>query len=72
MQNINVDFSQTAGVTCEECGGVYFEQALIIHKASGLLTGTGTPAYIPIPVFACKECRHVNSEFQPKEIQSLD
>ena len=62
QQNLNVDIKQTQSVTCDECGGVYFDQALIIRKAS----------YIPIPVFACKSCGHVNGEFQPKEIQSLD
>jgi predicted nucleic-acid-binding Zn-ribbon protein len=72
QQNINVDINQTSGVTCEECGGIYFDQALVIRKASGLLTGTGTPAYIPIPVFSCKKCGHVNGEFLPKEVQSLD
>tara|TARA_R100000005_G_scaffold86993_1_gene56079 strand:- start:253 stop:477 length:225 start_codon:yes stop_codon:yes gene_type:complete len=70
--NLNVDIKQTTAVTCDECGGVYFEQALTIRKASGLLTGTGNPAYVPIPVFACKECSHVNGEFIPKEVQSLD
>jgi len=70
--NQNVDIKQTTAVTCDECGGVYFEQALTIRKASGLLTGTGNPAYVPIPVFACKECSHVNGEFIPKEVQSLD
>lgn len=70
--NQNVDIKQTTAVTCDECGGVYFEQALTIRKASGLLTGTGNPAYVPIPVFACKECGNVNGEFIPKEVQSLD
>ena len=70
--NLNVDIKQTTAVTCDECGGVYFEQALTIRKASGLLTGTGNPAYVPIPVFSCKECNHVNGEFIPKEVQSLD
>jgi|TARA_R100000081_G_C4815685_1_gene174813 uncharacterized Zn finger protein len=70
--NINVDIKQTTGVTCDECGGIYFENALSIRKASGLLTGTGNPAYIPIPVFACKECGHVNAEFIPREVQSLE
>lgn len=72
QQNINVDINQTQSVTCDECGGVYFDQALVIRKASGLLTGQSKPSYIPIPVFACKSCGHVNGEFQPKEIQSLD
>jgi hypothetical protein len=27
------------------------------------------PSYIPIPVFACLKCNHVNKEFLPREIQ---
>lgn len=72
QQQLNVDINQTQAVICEECRGVYFEQALIIRKASGLLTGQAKPSYIPIPVFKCSDCGHVNSEFQPKEIQSVD
>ena len=72
QQNINVDINQTTSVTCEECQGTYFEQALVIRKASGLLTGQSKPSYIPIPVFKCSKCGHVNGEFLPKEIQSLD
>jgi len=70
--NINVDLSQTAPVLCEECSGTYFDQALVIRKVSGLLTGQGKPGFVPIPVFRCAECGHVNKEFLPKEIQSLD
>ena len=72
QQQLNVDINQTTGVTCDECGGIYFENGLIITAASGLLTGTGKKTYIPIPVFNCKKCGHVNSEFQPKELESLD
>ena len=72
QQNINVDINQTAPVLCDECGGTYFDQALVIRKASGLLTGQSKPSYIPIPVFKCSKCGHVNSEFLPKEIQSID
>jgi len=71
-QQVNVDIKQTQSVKCEECGGIYFEQALVIRKASGLLTGTGKPGYVPIPLFSCKQCGHVNGEFLPKEVQSLD
>ena len=72
MQNLNVDFNQTTPVLCEECNGTYFEQALVIRKASGILTGQTKPTLIPIPVFKCSACRHVNKDFLPKEIQSLD
>jgi len=72
MENVNVDLNQTTPVVCEECGHPYFDQAIVIRKVSGLLVGTGTkPSYVPIPVFACKSCGHVNAEFQPKEQKPL-
>jgi hypothetical protein len=44
-------------------------EALHIRKVSGILTGTGQPSYIPIPVFACDKCSHVNEEFLPRELK---
>lgn len=70
--NINLDISQTSSVVCEKCGNNHFQQVLLIRKASGFLTGTGKPTYVPIPVFACTKCSHVNAEFSPKEVESLD
>lgn len=74
MENpqLNLTLDQTQPVLCEECGGHYFDQTLHIRKASGLLTGTGQPTYMPIPVFACKACGHVNTEFLPRELKDLD
>jgi hypothetical protein len=70
-QNLNVSLDQTLPVVCEKCEGIYFEQALHIRRISGLLTGTGQTSYLPIPVFACKSCGHVNTEFLPKELKDL-
>jgi len=69
---LNVSLDQTDEVSCQSCGHRYFHQALYIRKASGLLTGTGQTSYIPIPVFACDKCSHVNTEFLPREVQALD
>ena len=68
---MNLSIDQTQPVECEKCNHQYFEQALHIRKASGLLTGTGQTTYMPIPVFACKACGHVNTEFLPKELKDL-
>lgn len=67
----NLSLDQTQPVNCEECGHNMFTQAVHIRKASGLLTGTGQTSYIPIPVFACLKCNHINSEFLPKEVKDL-
>lgn len=71
-RNINVSLEQTMEVSCNECQCKDFVQVLRLRKASGLLTGQDKPSYIPIPVFACNACGHVNQEFLPQEIKSLD
>lgn len=71
-QQLNITLDQTLPVVCNECGHQYFEQQLILRMASGLLTGTGKSSYVPIPVFACTKCGHVNTEFLPAEVKNLD
>jgi uncharacterized Zn finger protein len=69
---MNLSIDQTLPVECEKCNHTFFEEALHIRKASGILTGTGQTTYMPIPVFACKACGHVNTEFLPKELKHMN
>ena len=64
---LNVDFSQTTEECCESCGNDTFTQVYRMRKLSALLSPTGKPTMIPIQMFACKECGHINPEFLPKE-----
>lgn len=59
------NLGQTKAITCDKCGGMYFTQVLHIRKQSGLLSGSDKPTIIPIPVFQCTSCGHVNKEFLP-------
>ncbi len=68
---MNVDLDQTLPLHCDECRGIYFQEVIHIRKVSGLLTGTGQTSYLPIPVFQCTNCKHVNEEFLPKEVSKL-
>jgi hypothetical protein len=70
--NLNITLDQTTETVCEVCNHKFFHQALYIRKVSGILTGTGQPSYIPIPVFACDKCDHVNKEFLPLEVRNLE
>jgi hypothetical protein len=63
----NIDFSQTHPLKCDECGNQYFNEVLMIRKLSALLSPTGQAALIPIPMYACSNCRHVNEEFLPED-----
>ena len=62
-----VDMSQTTPVKCEKCENQTFKQTLLIRKVSALVSPNGQEQYVPIAVFACEKCGHVNSEFEKME-----
>ena len=62
-----VDVSQTTPVKCEKCENSTFKQTLLIRKMSALVSSSGQEMVIPIGVFACEKCGHVNSEFENME-----
>jgi len=63
---MNIDFSQTTAEVCEECQNDTFTQVYKIRTLSALLSPTGEEAKIPIQVFACVKCSHINKGFLPK------
>lgn len=65
----NLDITQTTPEVCDNCNGQAFRDALLLRKVSALLTETGKEGYLPIQVFACVKCGHVNSHFIPEEIR---
>ncbi len=67
--NINLK-TQTIPVQCEACLGEAFQEALMLRKVSPLLTSTGREGFIPIQVFVCAKCGHVNSNFIPSELRT--
>jgi len=64
---LNVDFSQTTAETCGSCGNDTFTQVFKIRKLSALLSPHGKETIIPMQVFACAKCGHINDAFLPQE-----
>jgi hypothetical protein len=64
---MNIDFSQTTAEVCEECENDTFIQVYQMRTLSALLSPTGQEAKIPIQVFACIKCNHINKGFLPKD-----
>ena len=62
-----IDMNQTASVKCEKCENQTFKQTLLIRKMSALVSPNGQETVIPVAVFACEKCGHVNSEFEKME-----
>ena len=63
-----IDIKSTTPVKCSECECEYFTEALMIRKASRLLTGAAKDTMIPIPMMRCADCGNVNDEFKIEEI----
>ena len=62
-----IDMSQTTQLKCEKCENSTFKQTLLIRKLSALVAPNGQETVIPVAVFACEKCGHVNSEFENME-----
>ena len=62
-----IDISKTSAIKCEKCENSTFKQTLLLRKMSALVSPNGQETIIPMQVFACEKCGHVNSEFVDME-----
>ena len=62
-QNFNVDLSNADNVKCNECDNETFVPAFIIKQVSALMSPTGKETLVPIQLFKCSKCGHVNEKF---------
>ena len=58
-----IDISKTSAIKCEKCENPTFKQSLLLRKLSALVSPNGQETLVPVQVFACEKCGHVNSEF---------
>lgn len=65
---VKVPLDKTTGVECEQCGGVAFQEALMLRKVSRFITGDAQDGVLPIATFICAKCGHINKDFYPKEL----
>ena len=63
QQQMNIDISQTSEMKCDECENNTFKQTMMLRKMSAIISPSGQETIIPMAVFACEKCGHVNEEF---------
>jgi hypothetical protein len=68
---MDIDLSLTSPLECEKCKNGVFIEGMMLRQASRLVTGTPKDAIIPIPVFACSRCQHVNDFFIPPVLKEI-
>jgi hypothetical protein len=64
----SIRYDQTTGIVCEKCTNNIFSEGLILRKVSKFLVATTSnkDQVIPVPVFYCVKCKHINKEFLPE------
>ena len=63
--NVQLDLSQAETNLCEKCGNGLFIQSFFLKKLSALVSPTGQEAVIPLQVYSCGNCGHINSKLNP-------
>jgi predicted nucleic acid-binding Zn ribbon protein len=66
QMQVKVALKDTTDLTCEQCDNKLFVQLMMFKKLSAVLSPTGEESLIPVQVFACNSCGHVNEQFVPQ------
>tara|TARA_R110002096_G_scaffold337554_3_gene530887 strand:+ start:2461 stop:2709 length:249 start_codon:yes stop_codon:yes gene_type:complete len=67
QQQINIDPNDLEDVSCEKCEGQVFVPAFLFKKISAVLSPNGKASMIPLNIFKCDACGHINQEFIPNK-----
>ncbi len=62
-QNINIDLNNVDNIKCDECENETFVPAFVIKHISALMSPTGQETMVPIQLFKCSKCGHINERF---------
>tara|TARA_Y100000361_G_C11082188_1_gene301636 strand:- start:386 stop:598 length:213 start_codon:yes stop_codon:yes gene_type:complete len=63
---VNINPDDLVDVVCEKCGNQTFSMAFLFKKISAVLSPNGKESMIPLQIYKCDECGHINKEFLPK------
>jgi len=62
-----IDLRNCDTVKCENCGGVYFREVVLLKRVPALMTDSPEDTNVPFSVTKCDSCGHINKGFNPFE-----
>jgi hypothetical protein len=66
-QQININPNDLEDMLCGKCEAQTFKPAFLFKKLSAIMSPTGKDTLIPIQIYQCTECNHINENFLPKD-----
>ena len=64
---VNINPNDLEDVLCEKCQNQTFTQVFLFKKISAVLSPSGKASMIPLQVFKCDSCGHINKDFVPNQ-----
>tara|TARA_Y100000593_G_scaffold32544_1_gene64169 strand:- start:448 stop:672 length:225 start_codon:yes stop_codon:yes gene_type:complete len=64
-----LDVSKATDFECEKCQSKIFDSKFMIKSLSALVSPTGQEIVIPIQVFSCDGCGHVDDKFSSGDFE---
>ena len=64
---VQISPSDLTDVVCEKCDNQTFAQVFLFKKLSAILSPSGKETLVPLQVYACAKCDHINEGFLPKD-----
>lgn len=62
---MQLDLDKATDMKCSECNSEYFVVKYLLKHLTALISPSGQDTIIPIQVFSCANCGHVDQEFLP-------
>lgn len=59
-ENIKLNVNELDDIICEQCQSKLFTPVFLLKKVPLIYTGTGKEELLPIQLFECAKCGHVD------------
>ena len=60
-----INIKDTETIVCEKCGNGLSIQSFFLKKISALVSPTGQESIVPVQVYSCGNCGHINRKLNP-------
>lgn len=60
---IAASLKDATGIACEKCECEYFSPVFAIKHLSAIISPVGKELNVPLQLFRCADCGHVNEDF---------
>jgi predicted nucleic acid-binding Zn ribbon protein len=65
LQQPKINLRECPTIKCESCEGIYFREVIYIKRVPKLMTGSPEDTTVPLPIYKCDSCGHINEGFNP-------